>query len=114
MGFGLFVPNHKIEFMSTKDLIVHLLLQEHPITAKKVYNRLRIGAGKNITFQGVYKALMELVEEGVVVKNPENEYELSIEWVFALKKFVEKAEKEYSENTQTTLPGFIKLSSLTS
>ncbi len=93
--------------LSTKDFIIHLLLREHPLSVKKIWNRMRVFHNKSVSFQGVYKALTELMEVGVVVKTPEKEYEINIDWIISVKRFAEHAEKQYIGG-QSTIMSFVK------
>ncbi|VVC03638.1 FIST N domain protein [Candidatus Burarchaeum australiense] len=79
-----------------KSIILQILAEEWPLSAKDVYNRLRARHGPHITYQGVHKILGQLVlEDAVSLEN--KRYALRLDWIRGLRKFGETTEKKYLE-----------------
>jgi predicted hydrocarbon binding protein len=77
-----------------KHAIVAVLSKTWPLKAKQVYRLVEKGE-REITYQGVHKALKQLVAEGAVSETPEG-YELSMQWVQMLREALSKISNEYS------------------
>ena len=52
---------------SVKDCIISILSAEWPLSAKKIYNRIKSG-GAEVSYQAVHKALKELSGKGILEK----------------------------------------------
>ena len=65
---------------TVKDLIFTILTKEHPLKIIELTNLIRKRYGKSVTFQAVRKALLQLVEEGVLVKE-KNVFLISKDWI---------------------------------
>ncbi len=72
-----------------KNLVFSILTEEYPLKIIELTNFIRRRYGKSVTFQGVRKALMQLVNEGVVIKQ-NNEFLVNKEWVQKSKIFLDK------------------------
>lgn len=72
-----------------KNLIFSILTEEYPLKIIELTNFIKRRYGRSVTFQGVRKALMQLVVEGVVVRK-ENEFEINKNWVKESKVFLDK------------------------
>jgi len=79
---------------STKDLVISTLMYEHPLNLAKITNSIKKKFHASVTFQGVRKAVNQLVENGVVLKEGK-EYSLNKDWVLRLRDFVEKLQESY-------------------
>lgn len=66
--------------------IVEVLSNEWPLTSKAIYNRITRLTNARVTYQGVYKQLIELADEGVLDKQNKL-YSLNEEWMRVLKEF---------------------------
>jgi len=93
MPFDITLPRPGKE-KSLKDSIITLLVSEWPLSARKIYNHVK-KEGKNMSYQAVYKALNELAEQKILVKN-DLEYSLNKEWVNQIGDFIDKIKKVYS------------------
>lgn len=80
---------------STKKLIVELLGSEWPLSSMKIYNRLKNNYSFSITYQAVYKAICELVEENVLQKEGK-EYKINIEWINSIEALGRKLREHYT------------------
>lgn len=60
-----------------------------PLTAKQAHSRV-VKAGGNITYQGIHKALGEMVVDGVVARDSEG-YRLDDKWLASVDSFLSKA-----------------------
>ena len=79
-----------------KNLIIQILSEEWPLTAKKIYYRVK-RKGKSVTYQAVFKALTYLVKQRIVDKNNYN-YSLNKKWLSETANFYENIKKRYLEN----------------
>lgn len=79
---------------STKDLIISTLMYEHPLNLAKLTNAIKKKFQASVTFQGVRKAVNQLAENGVIIKNGK-EYDISKDWILELRDFVEKLQESH-------------------
>lgn len=70
----------------TRALVIDVLTKKWPLSAKEIYKQTSNEA--NITYQAVHKALKQLEDEKLVVKN-DSVYELNNEWVAQLKELAD-------------------------
>lgn len=78
---------------STKEKILGILLSEWPLTAKKVYYRLKKDHSLSLSYQATYKALNELKEEKILEKI-DNGYKINKDWAEQLGDFSKKVKDE--------------------
>ena len=105
MVFELVIPELGKKPKRVKDMIISILMDEYPLTAKKVFNVLKKRYGISITFQAVNKSVKILVSQGVLQKRG-RDLSINRKWVFELRDFVETLqEKCFSERA---LPSKIK------
>ncbi len=76
---------------TVKDTVIGVLSREWPLTARKIYNKVRKTYGLDVTYQAVHKALIEMLEENVLMREG-RDYSISIEWVRNNKQFYERLE----------------------
>lgn len=65
---------------STKDQIINILSYDWPLSIKKIYLFLKKRYARNVTYQAVYKAINQMLQEKILIKAKEG-YQLNIEWV---------------------------------
>ncbi|MBU0952916.1 MAG: hypothetical protein KKA90_00630 [Nanoarchaeota archaeon] len=93
MAYTLMLPSLRSgSGHSLKDSLLSVLATRWPLTARQLYYEVK-RAGAAGTYQGVYKALKELVSEGVVEKE-ERTYRLSPRWVVELARFLKQTGRE--------------------
>ena len=68
-----------------KNLVFTLLTREYPLKLIELTNFIRKRYGRAVTFQAVRKAVLELVEEGVLVKE-ETAFLINKEWITQAKQ----------------------------
>ena len=68
-----------------KNLVFSILTKEHPLKIIDLTNFIHKRYGKSVTFQAVRKALLQLIEEGVLLKE-QNQFNINKEWVINSKK----------------------------
>jgi len=78
---------------TVKDAVIFVLSTEWPLTARKIYNKVRKSYGMSVTYQAVHKVLKQMAEEGIVTKSGK-EYTISIDWLKLNRKFFEKVEQK--------------------
>lgn len=77
------------ETSDVKNLIFLILSEEYPLKIIELTNFIKRRYGKSVTFQGVRKALLQLVAEGIIVKDG-NEFAINKAWVQESKQFLDK------------------------
>lgn len=65
---------------STKDQIINILSYDWPLNIKKIYFLLKKRYSRNVTYQAVYKAVNQMLEEKILLKTKQG-YQLNVEWV---------------------------------
>lgn len=88
---------------TVKDHIISILSHEWPLSTKKIYNILTKKYQLEVSYQACHKALRELMEQNVIVKNGK-EYQLSLEWAKQLKEFGERVERQNESSLFNGLP----------
>jgi hypothetical protein len=81
---------------TAKSLIIKVLSEEWPLSARKIYNALRKDFHAGFTYQAVYFALREFAREGVVISK-ERKYSLSPKWVESISSFADYMSQKYSK-----------------
>ena len=81
---------------SSRDLVLKILSEEWPMSAKEIYSRVSKISSKEISYQAIHKTLNSLVEENIVQKK-EGKYLLSISWVSSTKEMLTKLENNLKE-----------------
>lgn len=89
-----------------KERIIDILSIEHPLSAKKIYNKLQANCDLSITYQATHKALQELLQNNTLILN-NMEYEVSSDWRNNLDKFANKMKNAYK--TDKIVPSSIKV-----
>lgn len=84
---------------STKNLIVEIISQEWPLTAKKVHARLSKKHNVSTTYQAIHKALKELTQKRILQKGKEG-YLINKEWLHSLSEFAQKTMNDIEENVR--------------
>ena len=86
----------------TKSEIVKVLAVQWPLNARQIFQRIKNSTGREITYQGVHKAIKQLEDSAVVVKGDRG-YSLSTEWLAQTKKFVDETDAEYAGSNKLSL-----------
>ncbi len=79
-----------------KDLVFSILTKEAPLKIIQLTNLIRKRYGRQVTFQAVRKALLELVEERVITKQ-DSGFVINKEWVKDSKKIIDDLYSEIYE-----------------
>ncbi|MDO8556090.1 MAG: hypothetical protein Q7R96_02865 [Nanoarchaeota archaeon] len=83
-----------------KELVFSILTKEYPLRLIELMNYIRKRYARNITFQAVRKAVVELLEEGVLL--PEGTgYKINKEWVKETKIAVDQLYQDIHEEKKT-------------
>jgi hypothetical protein len=88
MVFELIIPELGKKPKRVKDIIISVLIDEYPLTAKRIFNILNKRYGISITFQAVNKSIKILISQGVLQKRG-RDLSINKKWVFELRDFVE-------------------------
>ncbi|MFC2143341.1 HAD family hydrolase [Candidatus Aenigmatarchaeota archaeon] len=89
---------------SVKNLVIRILSNKWPLTAKKIYNIIKNRYNYNVSYQAVHKAIKQLVGDGILSKN-NKEVSINLEWIENLKTFSENVRKHYLKGSPLFLPG---------
>jgi len=81
---------------NVKNLVFSILTKEYPLKIIELTNFIRKRYGKSITFQAVRKAILQLVEDGVLLKE-NNQFSIDKEWVIDGKKQLDILYKELTK-----------------
>jgi hypothetical protein len=90
----LTLPEFDVDGKSTKDLVIMLLLKNHPMSVKQLWYRVNRTFGRNISYQGVYKTIATLLA-AEILKKGEIGYEINLEWIRKVRKFTQVLESTY-------------------
>lgn len=80
---------------ATKDLVVSILVREHPLKTKAIHQRLT-DQGKRVSYQAVHKLLGELTSEGVLKKDG-LAYSIDMDWLEKVETFVRQVRRNYGK-----------------
>jgi len=99
MSLQISLPLGKKE--GVKNLVFTILTREYPLKLIELTNFIRKRYGKAVTFQAVRKAVLELIEEQVLIRD-NNEFSINKEWVKESKKIIDNLYQSIYE--EKTLP----------
>jgi Fe2+ or Zn2+ uptake regulation protein len=96
MSLEAVVPRERDE-RTTKDIIIHILSKDWPLSARKIYSHVKKNKkGKDISYQAVHKTLKSLVGIGVLERTG-RDYRISEEWMNETEKFISVLKDKYSK-----------------
>ncbi|MFH1770687.1 MAG: hypothetical protein ABH828_03960 [archaeon] len=98
MALNLTLPFGKED--NVKNLVFTILTKEYPLKIIELTNFIRKRYGKGVTFQAVRKAILELVEEGVLLKEGK-EFLINKKWVIQSKKELDNLYETLNKEKQT-------------
>ncbi|GEM_PF-1382407 len=73
---------------STKALIISILSEEHPLSAKQLFERVKKETDSQITYQAVHKTLAAMAKESILTKSRTG-FEIDEKWINNIKRFGE-------------------------
>ncbi len=79
-----------------KNLVFTILTKEYPLKIIELTNIIRKRYGKQVTFQAVRKAILELVKEEILI-NEDNKFSINKEWIKNTKQSIDKLYLEINE-----------------
>ena len=77
-----------------RDIVVEMLSQEWPLSAKKIYSMLRNKYHLDVSYQAVHKALKELLKQQTLIRKGKL-YEINKSWIESVKSDIERLENTY-------------------
>ena len=86
---------------SVRDAVVKLLVKEHPLKLAEIHRAVRKESGLEVSLQGVKKAVVSLVGEGVLEKDSSKAYEISKKWIFSSKAFFDSLSRFYGSRSNS-------------
>jgi len=81
-----------------KNLVFSILTKEYPLKIIDLTNHIRKRYGRSVTFQAVRKAVLELVEEGILLREG-HEFLIDKEWVLSAKTKLDVLYKNITEKS---------------
>lgn len=91
-GLGLKALAPSNEPRHSRELVIWALARRPVMTFRQLRSVLKKGRG-NMSCQGTWKLLRELLEDGQIKKLAHNEYVINPEWIKAIKRFCEVVEQ---------------------
>lgn len=82
---------------SSKELIIHILGNRWPLTAKEIHHALLREQGYQSTYQAVHKGIQELELSGIIQKEGKK-FRLSREWIGKSKSYFDSLDIAYENN----------------
>src|SRR3989338_5161416 len=79
---------------SAKDMAFSVLMHEFPLSLMKILNAVNKQYTKSFSFQAIRKAVLQLVDEGVLIKEGKN-FSVNKEWILKVIKFGDILQKQY-------------------
>lgn len=105
MVFNLIIPEINNKPKNTKDAVISILTTEWPLTLREIFYKIKKNYGYSSSYQAVYKAIKELMEDNVVL-GKEKKYELNISWTKQLQSLTDIIETNYyAKNRVNSISG---------
>jgi len=86
---------------TVKDAIISILTGEWPLSARKIYNRVK-NMGLDVSYQAVHKTTRELLNDGIILKEYKA-YSINKNWIYGVKFFADNLSKVYEGKTTMTI-----------
>ncbi len=107
MGIELVLPRMNEKEMTTKDLVINILTHTWPLSARKIYNKIKKEYNFDVTYQAVHKTLKQLLDKDVLIREG-NRYQLSEEWINKIEKFGSTIKTRYKTGQRQRVEDLIK------
>jgi cellulose synthase/poly-beta-1,6-N-acetylglucosamine synthase-like glycosyltransferase len=91
---------------TVKDAIISVLSQDWPLTAKKIFVKVK-NMNLDISYQAVHKTIQELLESEILVKQGK-EYELNLEWLNKIENFGSNVSTKYETGQRQPMETLIE------
>ncbi len=88
------MPGKKSTESKTKDIIISILIRDHPLTSRKLHRALKAEYQYMVTYQAVHKAVKLLLEQKVL-KMEGKGYSINEAWIENVTKFVDELHSVY-------------------
>lgn len=105
MESTVLLPKLKASSRSAAETVVQILCREWPLSLKEIHYRVTKEYGKQISFQGVHKAVKRLVESKVLLKE-DRRYMINKIWLDEIIKFGENMKAVYCNSSNFKFPKF--------
>ncbi len=92
---------------TTKDYVITILGYDWPLSIKKIFNISKKRYAHKVTYQAVFKAVNELLEDGVIDRK-EDGYQINMEWLKQIHRYTESVETNYYTKNRLALIEGIK------
>jgi len=94
MILSITLPQLNPKSASAKDLIISILSNEWPLTAKTLWAKMQREGSVSLSYQAVHKSLLVLEREKIVEKIGKG-YQINLDWLNNLRKFSDKTIESY-------------------
>lgn len=88
---------------STKDIIIEILSEEWPLSARIVWNKMKKDYLKNNSYQACYKVIQKMLKDEIIIKK-ENKYSLNESWIKKSKDHFNILDKNYRNKRIEKVP----------
>ena len=92
------IPFAKAGEKNTKNLVIFILKERHPLSVQEIYNNLQENFEPDITYQAARKAILALLNQKIVSCHAEGKYELDRQWISRLNDFSRDLIVDYDPN----------------
>jgi hypothetical protein len=89
-----------------KNIVIAVLSEQWPLSARRLYKEICAGHFRKVTYQGVFKALRQLREQGIVKRSAEG-HQLDLEWIEELDAYSEFLHTNYALGKNTDFYGLL-------
>ncbi len=104
MTLSITLPQLSPKSASTKDLIISILSEEWPLTARSLCSKLQREGSASLSYQAVHKSLLGLEREKIVEKIGKG-YQIDLDWLNNLRKFSDKTIESYKLDKTSDFDG---------
>lgn len=105
MPLEVFIPLLNGESKNSKDIILSILFREFPLSAKKIFNKMKQDYTYSGTYQSVFKSLKEL-ELHNILQRRDYDYMIHEEWINKIKAFSDGLHNNYSDKDKKVIFGY--------
>ncbi len=75
---------------NTKNLVIMVLAGEWPLSVQDIYDTIHENYDPKVTYQGVRKAVLQLIGQGILEKNAKGQFKISHKWAESINRFSEE------------------------
>ena len=92
------IPFAKAGEKNTKNLVIFILREKHPLSVQEIFDNLRENFEPEITYQAARKSVLSLVQQGIISKAAGSKFEIDRQWINQLDEFSIRLKMDYDPN----------------